>query len=223
MPTTPDASTARIIALGMTRCGSLGLLGQVAGGLEADDGVRAEQRGQHERAEPGVVAGCWASIPVEVRLDQWPRPRTAATMISRTVSPTIPISLGRHGGVVDPGGDPGRPDDQRGLHREHHERLQRGAGRRVRLADQRLERDLDEPVVHRHRDDRQERERHPAQPPADVARSRAGRPTGRSSRTAAPARLARRRPGRPAPGRRSRSARSRSTAARRWSARTRRW
>ena len=175
IPTTPDASTARTIARGMTRCGSLRLLGQVAGRLEAHDGVGAEQRGQHERAEPGVVAGR-RDGPGRGQVGPVPEATDRGHHDQQHGQAEDPDQLGRDGGVVDPGGHPGRPDDQRGLEHQHHERLQRRAGRRVRLADQRLERDLDQPVVHRHGDDRQERERHPAQPPADVHVGQPGGP-----------------------------------------------
>src|SRR5271166_3362052 len=47
--------------------------------------------------------------------------------------------LGGHRGVVQPGSEPGRGDDQRRLEGQHDERLQGRAGRRVGLADQRLE------------------------------------------------------------------------------------
>ncbi len=84
--------------------------------------------------------------------------------------------LGGDRRVVHPGGDAGRPDDQGRLDGQHDDRLECGAGRRVHLADQRLERDLDKAVVDRHGDDRQEGERHPAEPPADMHVGQPGRP-----------------------------------------------
>ena len=152
----------------------MGLLGQVAGRLEADDGVGAEQRGQHERAEPGVVAdgrhraGRGEVRPVPQRPDRGHDQQEHG-------QPDDADDLGGHRGVVHPGGEPGRGDDQRRLQGQHHQGLERGAGRCVRLPDQRLEGHLDQAVVDRDGDDGQERERHPAEPPADM---RVGQPGG---------------------------------------------
>ena len=100
-------------------------------------------------------------------------PRMAATMSSTTVRPTMPMISVATAVLFTRVVSPGRRDDQRRLEGQHDEGLQRRARRRVGLADQRLERDLDQAVVDRHRDDGQERERRPAEPPAHV---RAGQP-----------------------------------------------
>ena len=87
-----------------------------------------------------------------------PQDLTAATISSNTVRPAMPmisvataVLFTRVVILVE-------ADDQRRLEGQHDQRLQRRAGRRVRLADQRLEGHLDQAIVDRDGDDGQERD-----------------------------------------------------------------